>query len=148
MATRIPLVLAASGEAEELPAADVIIGASGLAATSSVKASAATSTTSTTYVLISPMTITPAAGNYLVRWQGCFRGSTGAVRGTFAVYAAGVVADSSDVAFNVSGAGSLCSFYSEAYVTVDGSQAIEGRAKTSVGTLTVENRRVQIIQVA
>lgn len=109
-----------------------------------------TTTVSTTDVLVSGMTITPASGTYLVRFTGSVDHSANNATADMSIYAGGVQTAASERRF-MRGAGQgdvSIPFCCEAKVTVNGSQAIEGRWRTSGATATMHERTLTILKVA
>lgn len=113
------------------------LGAAAALTSSVTTATGTITTTSATPVLATSMTVTPAAGTYLVFFTGsCYQGTTGAgLWIEVSIYAGGsqngasrlILADSPN--FNQA-------FTSVAIVTVNGSQAIEGRWRRTAGAGT------------
>lgn len=125
--------------------------ASGLSVTE-VSATADTTTTSTTDVLINSMTETPASGTYIVWFDTCVDHSAQSVAVVVSLYVGGTLkADSvrSPVPrFNGVGANTLTPCISiNGKVTVNGSQAIEARWKTASGTATAHQRTMNVLRV-
>lgn len=112
-------------------------------------ATADTTTTSTTDVLMNSMTITPVSGTYLVYFSTTVDHSNQSIAVVVSLYSGGVQkADSVRgpvPRFNGVGANSLTPCVSiNGKVTVNGSQAIEIRWKTSAGTATAHQRTLNI----
>lgn len=133
------------------------MGSGGVALYKSMQASAATATadtttTSTTDVLINSMTITPTAGTYLAFFSSTIDHSNQNVAVVVSLYAGGVqsadtvrgpiprtnaigaITMSMDVAIN-------------SLVTVNGTQAVEIRWKTSAGTATMHQRTLNLLRI-
>jgi hypothetical protein len=118
-----------------------------------VSATADTTTTSTTDVLMNTMTITPVAGTYLVSFSTTVDHSAQNVAVVISIYAGGTLkADSVRGPIprtNAIGAISMSMMAStNGVVTVNGSQAIEIRWKTASGTATAHQRTLDILRVA
>lgn len=117
-----------------------------------VSATADTTTTSTTDVLINSMTITPVSGSYLVKFSSTVDHSNQNVAVVVSLYTGGVLkADSVRSTIprtNAIGAitMSLCVAIN-GLVTVNGAQAIEIRWKTSAGTATAHQRTMDILRI-
>lgn len=114
------------------------------------EATADTTTTSTTDVLVSGMTLTPAAGTYLVSFTGSVEVSSAGATTFPSIYAGGTQEAASEREIQRTGFfGGLISqaFACVALVTVNGSQAIEGRIRTTAGTATIHERTLAIIEV-
>lgn len=113
----------------------------------SATATGDTTFTSATDVLIASMTLTPAAGTYLVWFNGSLAHSS-LVQSTFlSIWAAGAQVAASERQFDTLVLNESWSFTSMAIVTVDGAQAIEGRGRTTSGTATVHERGLFILQI-
>ena len=111
-------------------------------------------TTSASDVVMGPvvpdattMTITPAAGKYLVTFGGDVSwGSSGATI-TMDIWAAGALVQSSERPLISSNTTNHMNFTCQAIVTVNGAQAIEGRWRRSAGTVTNTRRTLSILRV-
>lgn len=107
-------------------------------------------TASGTDVVATSMTQTPAAGTYLVAFSGSLDHDSNSSSIETSVWSAGSQVASSERRF-VRGAGQgnvTGSFICQAKVTVNGSQAIEGRWRTSGATATMHERVLSILEVA
>lgn len=106
-------------------------------------ASGSITTTSTTDVLMTGMTTTPPAGTYVVLFGTSVTHSTNGATITGSIYAGGVQAPESErTAQPRSGNNTFqMMLFTWAIVTVNGSQAIEGRWRTSAATATAPLRR-------
>lgn len=119
---------------------------------SEATATADTTTTSTTDVLISSMTLTPVAGVYLAFFSTTVDHSNQNVAVVCSLYVGGVL-DADTVRgpiprTNAVGAITMSpTVAAQARVTVNGSQAIEARWKTSAGTATAHQRTLNILRV-
>lgn len=114
------------------------------------EATADTTTTSTTDVLVAGMTLTPAAGTYKVSFTSSVEVTVAGATTFPSIYVAGVQEASSEREIQRTGfLGGLLSqgFACEAIVTVNGSQAIEGRIRTTAGTATIHERTLTIVEV-
>lgn len=125
--------------------------ASGISNTE-VSATADTTTTSTTDVLINTMTITPVAGTYLAIGTLCVDHSNQSVAVVVSIYSGGSLKTDSVRSvvprFNAIGANSLSPCVStQGIVTVNGSQAIELRWKTASNTATGHQRTLTIVRL-
>lgn len=109
-----------------------------------------TTTTSATDVLMASMTVTPAAGTYVVFFQGSLQHSANDQSIFTSIYSAGVQVAASEREFRRGSAqGNIAaSFNGMAIVTVDGAQAIEGRWRTPAATATAFERQLMIIRIA
>ena len=111
-------------------------------------------TTSGTYVLMTGMTLTPAAGKYLVLFSASvFDGSDDSTI-TTSIYAGGTLQTGSETQTepNVSGGisnpnSTTMSATTFSIVTVNGSQAIEGRWRRSAGTAGASYRHLKAIRI-
>ena len=108
-----------------------------------------TTTTSATDVLVNSMTLTPAAGTYMVWFTGSTDHSANNGSGQMSIYAGGVqVASSERVFARGAGQGDVTgSFACVAIVTVDGIETIEGQWRTASATLTMHERTLHIVEV-
>lgn len=126
---------------------------SGLTVTQAT-ASADTTTTSTSQVLINGMTLTPAAGTYMVWFSTSVDHSNQVTAITTSIYVGGVQNTGSIRSVmtrtNALGANTLTASMStgEATVTVNGSQAIEARWSTTAGTATAHQRTLTILRIS
>jgi hypothetical protein len=113
-------------------------------------ATADTTTVSASDVLVDSMTKTPAAGNYLVWFTGALSHSSNNAEAWASVYVGGAQeADSERYFRRGGGQGNVATpFTCVAKVTVNGSQAIEGRWRTSGATATMHERSLTILKVA
>lgn len=124
---------------------------SGLTSTE-VSATADATTTSTTDVLMTSMTITPAAGTYKIAFSTCVDHSAQSVAVVMSIYIGGTLQAESVRApvprFNALGANSLNPCVSiNGIEVVNGSQAIEIRWKTASGTATAHQRTLDIVRL-
>lgn len=129
---------------------DFVLNAGGDPSSTIVEANGDITTTSGTDVLATTMTITPASGTYLVWFSGSTDHSANSATIDLSIYSGGTIQASSERAF-VRGAGQgnvTVSFACMAKVTVNGSQAIEGRWRTSTSTATMHERTLMILKVA
>ncbi len=108
-----------------------------------------TTTTSVTDVLMTSMTVTPAAGVYEIFFQGSVDHGSGGASIFTSIYLDGVQEASSEREFRRGGAQGdvAASFNGMARVTVDGTQAIEGRWRTTAGTATAFERQLRIKRI-
>lgn len=114
---------------------------------SEASSAAGMSINSTTDVLITTMTITPAAGTYRVTFDCAATATTNNSTLGFAVYAGGTINTNSNKTFQVDPANTIYFFGTSGTVTVDGTQAIEIRGRRSAGTTTVNNRNMYIERI-
>jgi len=120
-----------------------------------VNATGTTTTTSATDVLMNSMSITPVAGTYLVLF-GCSVESNSDDADIFtSIYSGGVRASGSQrqATPNVSGgpgnpASAVIPMETHAIVSVNGSQAIEGRWRRTAGTASAYTRQLSIVRIA
>lgn len=118
-----------------------------------VSATADTTTTSSTDVLMASMTITPVAGTYLVWFSTTVDHSAQSVAVVVSIYVGGTLKTDSVRSpvprFNGIGANSLSPCVNtNGKVTVNGSQAIEIRWKVASGTGTAHQRTLDILRIA
>lgn len=119
---------------------------------SEVSATADTTTTSTTDVLMNSMTLTPAAGSYLTWFSTTVDHSNQSVAVVVSIYVGGVqnTASVRSVIPRFNGAGAITlspCVATNAVVTVNGAQAIEIRWKTASNTATAHQRTLDILRV-
>lgn len=119
-----------------------------------VSATNTITTTSATDTLMTGMTITPAAGVYLVLFSCSLSGANDDANITSSIYSGGTLEAGSErqVVANVSGgfsnpATTTMSVTAFAVTTVNGSQAIEGRWRRSAGTATATYRHLKVIRI-
>jgi len=114
-----------------------------------IEANGNITTTSGTDVLATSMTVTPASGTYLV-WFTSSMGENAGNNNVFAsVWSAGSQVTSSERQSTSDRADDRNPFCATARVAVNGSQAIEGRWRTSGGTATMgPDRSLMILKVA
>lgn len=117
-----------------------------------VSATADATTASTTDVVMTGMTITPVAGNYLVNFSTCVDHSAQSVAVVVSLYSGGTrkldTVRSPVPRFNGVGANTLTPCLSiNSVVTVNGSQAIAIEWKVASGTGTVHQRTLNIVRV-
>lgn len=105
-------------------------------------------TTSTSPILATSMTITPASGTYLAWFSGSGNVGTKNANYTTSVYVGGVQQATSICTSFMGGASHDEAFISIAKITVDGTQAIEGRWQVSSGTGTLHQRCLLILRVS
>lgn len=108
---------------------------------------------STTDVLVTGMTITPPAGIYKVDFNSSINMSTANATYGCAVYVGGTIVSETDramqvgqISFGTFTPGTLA-ITTGGIVTVNGSQAIEIRARRSAGTTTIQKRTMVITRV-
>lgn len=103
---------------------------------------------SMTDILMVGMTVTPAAGTYLVMWSGSVVNSAnGSERTWVSLYKAGSQVSGSERSIGTSG-GAHSPAHTKALITVDGSQAIELHWRVAGGTSTVHQRSLTLIQLS
>lgn len=105
-------------------------------------------TGSSSYVLCDSMTTTPASGTYEVVFSGSLSNSATSTTYT-CIYGGGVVVSASIRRLDVysQNQGKAMGFCCLARITVNGSQAIEGRWKVSAGTASIYERQLMIFKV-
>lgn len=105
--------------------------------------------TSTTNVLMTGMSITPVAGQYTVFFSTTLKHSNNGQTIWLSIYAGGVQEVYSEHSIqSPRWVNAGYSGYTQAIVTVDGTQAIELRWRTSSGTATALNRSIMIVRVS
>lgn len=127
---------------------------SGIQGTTAVSAATTITTTSTTDIVMTGITITPVSGTYKVMGTTTFRHNTNNALAFLSVWAAGVQIASSQSSATPqpqAGVGAALSIdipaTSIAEVSVNGSQAVELRWRTSAGTATSVNRVLTIQRI-
>lgn len=122
---------------------------------SNTNATNTVTTTSGADVLMTGMTLTPVAGTYLVLFSACLSGGDNDSAITTSIYAGGSLqaGSESQVIANVSGGvadpnTTVIPTNSFNIVTVNGSQAIEGRWRRASGTATATYRSLRIVRIA
>lgn len=129
--------------------------ASGVLTSESVATSNAT-TTSTSDILMTGMTLTPASGTYMAVFNGSIGFSTGNQNVIASLYVGGTQQTETVRTVNPGNATGLTTSWTPGtlhigvtdIVTVNGSQAIEIRWRTSSGTGTVMQRLLQIVRLS
>lgn len=115
------------------------------------EANSTITTTSSSYVIATGMTLTPAAGTYLVFFGGTVGVSSNNARVFTAIHIAGVLQSGSEREFRRGGgqtSNTQTPFLCLAKVTVNGSQQIEGRWYRSSGTAFMyAGRQLAIVEV-
>lgn len=118
-------------------------------------ATADTTTTSASDVLLNSMTITPVAGVYLVWFSASGINSANGGVTTYSIYSGGVQVASSErqvtsliAGVVIGNAPNEVAVASQALVSVNGSQAIEVRWRRSAGTSTTRERSITVLKVA
>jgi len=113
-----------------------------------VTATADDTATSLTDILMNSMTVTPAAGTYLVMWSGSIVNSANGIeRSWISLYLAGSQVSATERSIGTSG-GAFVPSMTQAVITVNGSQAIELRWRVAGGTSTVHSRRLTLLKLA
>lgn len=110
-----------------------------------------TSTISKSYVTITTMTSTPAAGNYVATFSASGYGTNNAQHMIYGIHVNGVLVGHSeremDFASGVQGNGLHETMHSQAYVTVNGSETIDVKYITGSGTFYVGERSLILVKV-
>ncbi len=112
------------------------------------------STTSTNYVVMTSMTLTPPAGTYLVDGRSTVTATSNNRTVSMAIYSDGVIVSGSQTeSFIRTGSGFLTntdieSLVNDAVVTVNGSQAVDLRWKTTGGTVQANFISLRLIKVS
>lgn len=118
-----------------------------------VSATANSTTTSNTDSVITGMTITPAAGDYMVWFSAGINSSNAGSTQHVSMYVGGVQKTDSDRTISPFDGGTLssttagCCVAINGKVTVNGSQAIDIRFRTSGGTATCSARTLNIMRI-
>jgi hypothetical protein len=111
-----------------------------------VSATAETTTTSTTYVLMNGMTITPAAGNYMVWFSTAISNNSNLENDYIAIYKGGTIIQSTERR-TLLAKNERVPFSTQGKVTVNGSEAIEIRWKVTNGTGSALERILNIMEI-
>lgn len=107
------------------------------------------STTSGTYVVISGMTTTPAAGTYTAFFSTSGEVSANNADVLYAIFEAGTIVQHTEREFDQHAtANEPVPWQTQAKVTVNGAQAIDVRFLTSSGTVTVHERSLILLKVS
>jgi ribosomal protein L21E len=114
---------------------------------SSATATADAQTSSTTYTLLTGMTITPPAGTYWVKFTSSVRNSSGNQINYQSIFSGGSQVAASEVAARNGTNNADSSVSTQAIVTVNGSQAIEVRVRVSGSTGTWHQRTLVALKV-
>ena len=109
-------------------------------------ATGTTTTTSGTYVLVNSMTLTPDAGTYIVAFSSSYEVDSGNETVRAAIFAGGSIDADSEAIHDVAQADVSVPFSCHGKVTVNGSQAIEGRWQVTNGQTATMNDRNLIIK--
>lgn len=116
-----------------------------------VTATTSAATTSATYVQITTMTATPASGTYYVHFVSNYENSAGSATNTFGLHKAGTVVTYTEQIVGEGGVDTdsyRTSISIQDIVTVNGSEVVDIKYKTSTGTLTVYNRSMMFVRLA
>lgn len=108
-----------------------------------------TSTSSTSYVLISGMSMLPTSGDYLVSFQTSLASSLNSVRGSFAVFIGNSLVEESQIVFERAAASAITPIsINNIKVSVNGSQTIQIRWKVTNGNITsIDYRNMNILKI-
>lgn len=109
-----------------------------------ISATSVTSTISSTYNVISGMTSTPSAGMYVVLFSSTGSTSKSSAIINYGIFINGTLVDSSERTYRGT-TSTTHTLYTQAKVTVNGSQTIDIRYKTSDGTFTVGIRNMLLL---
>lgn len=112
------------------------------------EATANTTVVSAVDVLVASMTITPAAGTYLVWFSSTVESSSIVDTMFMSIYSGGVQVAASEREIDSLSLNESVGFCCMAKVTVNGAQAIEGRWRNNaIGTATMHERQLMILRV-
>lgn len=114
---------------------------------SSVTSITNATTTSATDVLITSMTLTPAAGIYLALYEGIANDTTIAATTVFSLYIDNTQVTNSERALVATSSSQFLSVSTFAIITVNGTQAINARYRTTAGTLTAAGRSLTLVRM-
>ena len=125
--------------------------AGGTIANSIATATVDTSTTSATYVVMNSMTITPAAGTYLVLFSTSGDISGNNLTANYAIFNNGTIVQHSERNYASAGgqtAGLMDALTTQSIETVAGGQAIDVRYQVSGGSITIHERSLILVKLA
>lgn len=126
---------------------DWVQTASGNAANYDLSVDATASTTSTSYVLLDNMIITPVAGTYLaVHTNTSVNSGNGAARNFFGLFVNGVLVTGTERGIGIAGGSQSAASISK-IIQVDGSQPVEIRWRVVAGTGTAYNRNLSLVRL-
>lgn len=112
---------------------------------------AATATTSGTYVLLAGMTLTPPAHTYLCIFSSSGDGSANAADMDYALHIDATIITHTERNLNYGGGNAFnlarTALYTIAVVALNGSQAINVRYRTNGGTFSVYNRSLHLVEL-
>jgi len=111
-------------------------------------ATATITTTSTTDVLATGMTLTPAAGTYMVWFTTSASNATSNNIVYLSIYSGGTQVAASERRISTKSAGDIAGIACTARVTVNGAQTIEGRWRVGGSTGSMHQRALAIIKVS
>lgn len=121
---------------------------------SKATATASTTTTSATDVLIGSMTLTPAAGTYTAQFQTSLQSNSNNANIFVSIWVGGVQSAETEVSATPQIQGGVTPslnlhipITTSTSVTVNGAQAIEARWRTTAGTATALNRVLSIVRL-
>lgn len=125
------------------------LGAAGAPDCYQATATGDTQTTSASDVLVDSMSITPAAGDYLVEFSSAVEHGTNNASVWMSIYVGGSQIAHSERRFTRGGGqGNVTDpFHCQARVNANGSQAIEAKWRTSTGTATMHQRNIVASEV-
>ena len=108
-----------------------------------------TSTTSLTYVVVSGMTVTPAAGTYKVDFSASGNIDTAGALGNYALFVGGTIVAHTERDHSYPGTTTEVdrSLHTQAIVTPNGAEAVDVRYQTTDGTYTVHERSLILLRL-
>ena len=116
-----------------------------------ISASDTSTTSSGSFVVINSMTITPAAGTWMVMFSTSGSGNQQNANMDIAIYKNGtIVADTlrkQGYFSSQANADTKRNIYTQSIVTTNGSEAIDVRYKVSAGTFTIHERNLILVRV-
>lgn len=110
-----------------------------------VEQAVAANVTSATYVIVTGMTVTPAAGTYKVSFNGEMDTPAGGGIQEYVIYSAGAAVTNSER--RISAGNAYHTAQAETVVTVNGSQAVAVYSKTDTATMTWQKRALILVKV-
>ena len=112
-----------------------------------VTATATFTTTSATDVLLTTMSVSPTAGTYGVWFTAAWNVSNANAVARFTVYNNGVAVTDSLRDIDSPGGGAAAAFATQTAIQITAGNAVDVRARTTSGTLTVTNRNLLLIRL-
>ena len=139
-----------TGNLKKVDAVDFLGG--GTISSNIATATAVATTTSTTYVVITGMTITPGAGTYLAMFSSSGHGTAANQQMMYAIFDDGVIISHTERELDFDSSGTVAALrftmHTQDIVTVADAEAIDVRFQISTGTFTVNERSLVLIKLS